>query len=87
MGHYVLNHIYKGLAFAAVMMLAGFWLGRRIVLAMLARWGVAWRIRDINDLAALPVLMLALSLLMLWLGNRSATPSAGTWNIRRISTD
>jgi STE24 endopeptidase len=65
MGHYVLNHIYKGLAFAAVMMLAGFWLGRRIVLAMLARWGEAWHIRDINDLAALPVLMLALSLLML----------------------
>jgi STE24 endopeptidase len=65
MGHYVLNHIYKGLAFAAVMMLAGFWLGRRIVLAMLGRWGEAWRIHDINDLAALPVLMLALSLLML----------------------
>jgi STE24 endopeptidase len=65
MGHYVLNHIYKGLAFAAVMMLAGFWLGRRIVLAMLARWGEAWHIPDINDLAALPVLMLALSLLML----------------------
>jgi STE24 endopeptidase len=65
MGHYVLNHIYKGLAFFAVMMLAGFWLGRRIVLAMLARWGEAWHIRDINDLAALPVLMLALSLLTL----------------------
>jgi Zn-dependent protease with chaperone function len=65
MGHYVLDHIYKGLAFAAAMMLAGFWLGRRIVLAMLARWGEAWHIRDINDLAALPVLMLALSVLML----------------------
>jgi STE24 endopeptidase len=65
LGHYVLNHVYKGLAFAALMMLAGFWLGRRIVLAMLARWGEAWHIRSINDLAALPVLMLALSLLML----------------------
>jgi STE24 endopeptidase len=65
MGHYVLNHIYKGLAFAVVMMLAGLWLGRRIVLAMLARWGEAWQIRGINDLAALPVLMLALSLLTL----------------------
>ncbi len=65
MGHYVLNHVYKGLAFFAVLMLAGFWLGRRIVLAMLARWGGAWHIRDINDLAALPVLMLALSLLSL----------------------
>ena len=63
MGHYVLNHIYKGLAFAAVLMLAGFWLGRRMVLAMLARRGDHWRLRGINDLAALPVLMLALSLL------------------------
>ena len=46
-------------------MLAGLWLGRRIVLALLARWGEAWHIRGINDLAALPVLMLALSLLTL----------------------
>ncbi|MGA8212007.1 MAG: M48 family metallopeptidase [Candidatus Sulfotelmatobacter sp.] len=65
MGHYVLNHVYKGLAFFSAMMLAGLWLGRRIVLALLARWGEAWHIRGINDLAALPVLMLALSLLTL----------------------
>ena len=65
MGHYVLNHIYKGLAFAAIVMLPGFWLGRRMALAMLARWGEGWHIRDINDLAALPVLMLTFSLLML----------------------
>jgi STE24 endopeptidase len=63
MGHYVLNHIYKGLAFAAIMLLPGFWLGSRVVLAMLARWGEAWHIRGIHDLAALPVLMLTLSLL------------------------
>ncbi len=63
MGHYVLNHVYKGLAFFAVLMLAGFWLGRHIALTLLARWGEAWHIRGINDLAALPVLMLALSLL------------------------
>lgn len=65
MGHYVLNHIYKGLTFFAVMMLVAFWLGSKIVLAILARWGEAWHIRGINDLAALPVLMLALSLLTL----------------------
>jgi Zn-dependent protease with chaperone function len=63
MGHYVLDHIYKGLAFYAVTSLLGFWLGRRMVLAMLSRWGSAWHIRGLNDLAALPVLMLALSLL------------------------
>ena len=65
MGHYVLNHIYKGLAFFAGMMLLGFWLGRKMVVAMLARWGEAWHIRGIGDLAALPLLMLALSLLTL----------------------
>jgi STE24 endopeptidase len=65
MGHYVLNHIYKGLAFFSAMTLIGFWLGRKIVTALLAQWGEAWQIRGIDDLAALPVLMLALSLLTL----------------------
>src|SRR5258708_29316656 len=36
-----------------------------MVLAMRSRWGGDWGIRGINDLAALPVLMLALSLLTL----------------------
>jgi Zn-dependent protease with chaperone function len=65
MGHYVLDHIYKGLAFFAGLSFVGFWLGRKLVLGMLARWGDAWRIRGIGDLTALPVLMLALSLLTL----------------------
>jgi Zn-dependent protease with chaperone function len=65
MGHYVLDHIYKGLAFFAGLSFVGFWVGRKLVLAMLARWGEAWRIRGVGDLAALPVLMLALSLLTL----------------------
>jgi Zn-dependent protease with chaperone function len=34
-------------------------------MAMLARWGNLWQIRGINDLAALPVLMLVLALLSL----------------------
>lgn len=65
MGHYVLNHIYKGLAFFSTLMFVGFWLGRKMVLAILKRWGEHWRIRGITDLAALPVLMLALALLAL----------------------
>ena len=65
MGHYVLNHIYKGLAFFSVLIFVGFWLGRKMVLALLERWGEEWRIRGITDLAALPVLMLALALLTL----------------------
>jgi STE24 endopeptidase len=65
MGHYVLDHVYKGLAFAAILMLAGFWVGRRMVLVLLTRWGENWQIRGLDDLAVLPVLMLALSLLTL----------------------
>lgn len=65
MGHYVLDHIYKGLAFFAALALVGFWLGRKLVLAILARWGERWRLRGINDLAALPVFLLTLTLLSL----------------------
>ncbi len=63
MGHYVLQHIYKGLAFFSLMMLIGLWLGRKIVLAMLARWDEQWRIRGVDDLAALPALLLVLAVL------------------------
>jgi STE24 endopeptidase len=63
MGHYVLDHIYKGLAFFSLMTFVGFWLGKKIALAMLARWGERWRIRGIEDLAALPVLLLILAAL------------------------
>jgi STE24 endopeptidase len=65
MGHYVLNHVYKGLLFFCAISLLGFWIGRQVALAMLARWAESWRIRGIGDLAALPVLMLTLSLLSL----------------------
>lgn len=65
MGHYVLDHIYKGLAFYSLMTLIGFWLGRKIVLAMIARWGTKWQIREVGDMASLPLFLLVLSLLTL----------------------
>jgi Zn-dependent protease with chaperone function len=65
MGHYVLNHIYKLLAFFLGLLFIMFWLGRKIALAFLARWGGRWGIRDLADYAALPVLLLVLSLLFL----------------------
>jgi STE24 endopeptidase len=63
MGHYVLDHVYKGLAFFSLMTFVGFWLGRKIVLAMLARWRERWHIRGIEDLATLPALLLILAVL------------------------
>ena len=62
LGHYVLKHIPKGLAFALAMMFISFWLGRKVALAFVARWGTRWGIRDLGDYAALPVLLLVLSI-------------------------
>jgi Zn-dependent protease with chaperone function len=75
MGHYVLNHIYKLLAFSLGLLFIMFWLGRRIALAFLARWGGRWDIPDIADYSALPVLLLVLNLLFL-VGN----PIANTFS-------
>jgi STE24 endopeptidase len=63
MGHYVLNHIYKGIAFTAVVLLVLFWLGYHGVQWLLARYGKAWKISDQRDWGALVVLLLVLSVL------------------------
>jgi Zn-dependent protease with chaperone function len=62
MGHYVLNHIWKGLAFAAVFLFILFYLAFRTIGWLLARWGEVWGIRGIDDLASLPALLLLLSI-------------------------
>jgi STE24 endopeptidase len=61
MGHYVLNHIWKGLTFAAIFLLVLFYLGFRTIGWLLQRWGMAWGIRGVDDLASLPALLLVLS--------------------------
>jgi Zn-dependent protease with chaperone function len=61
MGHYVLNHIYKGIAFAAVVLLVLFWLGYRGMQWLLARYGARWGIPGQYDWAALVVLLLVVS--------------------------
>ena len=63
MGHYVLDHVYKGMAFAAGLMLAALAIGKLIADRALARWGVRWGIRGLADWASLPVLMLILAVL------------------------
>jgi STE24 endopeptidase len=63
MGHYVLNHIYKGIAFTAVVLLVLFWLGYQGVLWLIARHGTAWGVPEQRDWAAFVVLMLVISVL------------------------
>jgi STE24 endopeptidase len=61
MGHYVLEHIPKGLAFFAGLLLVLFYLGYRTIGWLLARCGEKWGIRGVDDWASLPALLLLLS--------------------------
>ncbi len=60
-GHYVLQHIPKGLIFFAVLLLVAFYLGYRCIGWLLARWGANWQVRGLEDWASLPALLLLLS--------------------------
>jgi STE24 endopeptidase len=62
-GHYVLQHIPKGLAFFAVVLLLFFYLVHRLIGWVLRRWGTAWGVRGLDDWASLPALLFLLSLL------------------------
>lgn len=63
-GHYVLQHIPKGLAFFAALLLLFFYVVHRLIGLVLARWGVGWGVRRLDDWASLPVLLFLLSLLL-----------------------
>jgi STE24 endopeptidase len=61
-GHYVLNHIWKGLLFAAIFLFVLFYLGFRTIGWLLRRFGGAWGIRGVDDWASLPALLLLISI-------------------------
>jgi len=61
MGHYVLKHIPKLLAFFAALLFVLFYLGFRSIGWVLTRWGEKWRIRGLDDWASLPVLLFLIS--------------------------
>jgi STE24 endopeptidase len=62
-GHYVLQHIPKGLVFFAVLVLLFFYVVHRMIGWVLARWGSGWGVRGVDDWASLPALLFLLSLL------------------------
>jgi STE24 endopeptidase len=62
-GHYVLQHIPKGLAFFATLLLLFFYLVHRLIGWVLTKWGAAWGVRGLDDWASLPVLLFLLSFL------------------------
>jgi len=61
MGHYVLNHVQKGMLFFAGALLVFLFVGERALGLMLAQWGGRWGLRGAGDWASLPVLLLLLS--------------------------
>ncbi len=61
MGHYVLGHIPKSIAFSSVLLLGFLYLGYRGMNALLACRGERWRIRGADDWASLPVLLLLMT--------------------------
>ena len=62
-GHYVLGHIWSGLAFFAALAFVVFYLSKRLFDWALAKWGSACDIRGAGDWASLPLLMMIVFLL------------------------
>jgi len=58
MGHYVLHHIYKALAFTALVLVVLLWLAYVCVGWLICRFQSRWQIRSMDDWAALAVLLL-----------------------------
>jgi STE24 endopeptidase len=63
MGHYVLHHIPKEMALMLAILLVLFYVGYRIAVWMMTKYGAQWGMRDLGDWASLPLLMLVLSVL------------------------
>jgi len=62
MGHYVLNHIYKGLVMNGVVIVVGFAFLSWGINFALSRWGESWGVRDSVDIAVLPLAVIVLSI-------------------------
>ena len=66
MGHYVLNHVWWGLAFFSALAALVMFLVSRIAPALIARYGARWGgIRDLGDPASMPVLGILIATFML----------------------
>jgi len=63
MGHYVLGHVVKGIAFALAGILFALFAGYHALQWALKHWGQAWGVPGQADWAALPVLFLIVSVL------------------------
>jgi STE24 endopeptidase len=65
MGHYVLNHEYKGLVMIGAVIVIGFAFLNWGINLSLARWGEKWDVRGITDVAVLPLAVIVFSVYFL----------------------
>ena len=56
MGHYVLNHVFHGIFEFSILIVIGFAFVRWAFDRVRTRWGAGWGIRDVGDVAGLPLL-------------------------------
>jgi STE24 endopeptidase len=61
MGHYVLNHAYKGFVMEGVVLVIGFAFLNWGLKFMIARYGDDWDVSGVSDVAVLPVAVIVLS--------------------------
>ena len=72
LGHFVMNHIYKGLCTAALLMIVGFLVSKSALDAMLLRHGAACGLTDVADVASFP-LFIAVFSVFFFVATRSTT--------------
>ena len=63
MGHYVLNHVLKGIMESTIGTFIFFFVLRAWMQSMLRRWGVRWRVTAIDDIAMLPAAIMIITVL------------------------
>jgi Zn-dependent protease with chaperone function len=61
MGHYVLGHVWYGVAFNTLLIMASLYAAYRAAGAVLARWGTRFGFVTLADVASLPLLLLLIS--------------------------
>lgn len=64
MGHYVLNHVYKGIVFFGIIIVLGFAFVRWGFGWAQRRWGERWQVRGVADVAGLPLIAALFAIFM-----------------------
>jgi STE24 endopeptidase len=65
MGHYVLGHIWYGVALSTLLIMSSFYAAYRTAGAVLARWGSRFGFTTLADIASLPLILILINLFSL----------------------